>query len=450
MAISGLSVFEVRPTVGTDTNGGGFVPGATGTDYSQQNSKNTVGTDISATDAVANGTAVITSATANFGTSIVGNIVYMQGGTGTLTAGWYQVTARASSTSITVDRNVATGTGITINIGGALATLATAWTASIACNTIYVKATGSLTVTATLDITRSSGASFSGGGLMKVIGYTTTRGDNGRFTWTTATNSTPLITLHGCGGLQFQNINFTTSASTKAAAFFVGNNYGANNGIIFDNCVMNGLTYGVDCAGFGNTNNIQFIMHNCEIKNCTVGAFRNNGGIFVDCYIHDNTGIGIETVAANPGGLPLNIIRCVIYNNTSTGVLWNGTTMQFGCMILESCIVSNGGDGVYGNQSSSGNGVPVLIQNCIICFNGGFGIRTAIVIANGNLPAYFGFNNAFYSNSSGPYSTGLSSATDITLTGDPFTSKATGDFSLNSTAGAGAACKTAAFASSFF
>jgi len=62
-AISVNSVFEVR-TAGNDTNGGGFVTGAAGTDYSQQDANNTVGADISTTDAVAAGTTTITSITA--------------------------------------------------------------------------------------------------------------------------------------------------------------------------------------------------------------------------------------------------------------------------------------------------------------------------------------------------------------------------------------------------
>lgn len=64
MSLSAATVFEVRPGAGNSTNGGGFVAGATGTDYSQQNNKNSGSTDKSTTDAVANGTTTITSATA--------------------------------------------------------------------------------------------------------------------------------------------------------------------------------------------------------------------------------------------------------------------------------------------------------------------------------------------------------------------------------------------------
>ena len=122
MAISNTQVLEVR-TAGNDTNGGGFNSAAAGVDYSQQDTKNTVGNNISTTDAVANGTTTITSATATFTADIVGNLIYLQGGTGALAAGWYQVNTFTNGTTIVVDRTVAAGTGITMNIGGAMASI---------------------------------------------------------------------------------------------------------------------------------------------------------------------------------------------------------------------------------------------------------------------------------------------------------------------------------------
>src|SRR4051794_28973064 len=100
-------MWEVR-TAGADTNGGGYVSG--GTDYSQNDHKNAAGcvscgsttANLSTTDAVANGTTTITSASAAFTSSITGNMIYLQGGSGSLAAGWYQATY-VSSTSITVD-----------------------------------------------------------------------------------------------------------------------------------------------------------------------------------------------------------------------------------------------------------------------------------------------------------------------------------------------------------
>jgi hypothetical protein len=45
MALSSATVLEVR-TTGVDTNGGGFVTGATGTDFSQQNAAQYSGTNL--------------------------------------------------------------------------------------------------------------------------------------------------------------------------------------------------------------------------------------------------------------------------------------------------------------------------------------------------------------------------------------------------------------------
>ena len=79
---------------------------------------------IPVTDGVTNGTATITSATASFGTDVVGNLVYVQGGTGSVAANWYEIISRTNATTIVVDRTtgLTAGTGVTLNIGGTLAT----------------------------------------------------------------------------------------------------------------------------------------------------------------------------------------------------------------------------------------------------------------------------------------------------------------------------------------
>src|SRR5689334_4033214 len=105
MALSANTVWEIQ-TGGNDANGGGFVTGASGTDYSQTATKRTAtGSDDSTTDAVANGTTTLTSATANFTTEIVGNIICLSGGSGSLTKGWYQVASRTNATTIVLDRS---------------------------------------------------------------------------------------------------------------------------------------------------------------------------------------------------------------------------------------------------------------------------------------------------------------------------------------------------------
>src|SRR5215471_17621800 len=83
MAISAAAVFCVLNGSplgsGVDTNGGGFVAGASGTDYSCQPAA-----QVAVTDLVANGTFTITSATANFNATHVGSLIYLSGGSGSL------------------------------------------------------------------------------------------------------------------------------------------------------------------------------------------------------------------------------------------------------------------------------------------------------------------------------------------------------------------------------
>jgi hypothetical protein len=117
MALSAQTAWEVRPTNGSDTNGGGFVAGSTGTDWSTQNAAQYAKTDI-----VTNGTTTITSATSNWGTDVVGNIIYIAGGTGSLAGVWRQIVTRVSASNLTLDAStgLAASTGCTGNVGGAL------------------------------------------------------------------------------------------------------------------------------------------------------------------------------------------------------------------------------------------------------------------------------------------------------------------------------------------
>jgi hypothetical protein len=53
--------------------------------------------------------------------------------------------------------------------------------------------------------------------------------------------------------------------------------------------------------------------------------------------------------------------------------------------------------------------------------------------------------NAYRNNTSGPRQYLTAGANDVTLTADPYTNEAGNDFSLNATAGGGAACTDTGF-----
>lgn len=449
MALPTTSVWEVRPGgTGSDTNGGGFDSAMAGTDYSRQDAKNSAGNNKSTTDAVGVGTTTLTSATASFTSAIVGNIIYITG-TGA-TTGWYEVTAFTNSTTVTLDRSPGTGTGWTMNIGGALNTVSQAYTNATASNTIWIKATNTYTVTATLTLTGANLLPF------QFIGYTTTRGDGGQITWTTSTNSIILLTMGAVGyNYLFQNIIFTNTASSTANCIDGGLS-GQSSLIRFKNCTFSGFAIAI---ALGYANGIRFngmflFMETCEITSSTSHGVTCSGtNWFTNCYIHGNGGNGIHITAVQSGdtaGGAVHIDRCVIYDNTEIGVYIDqmaasgGSIQNYAWPHLENCaVVDNGSDGIKIN-SGSGDHNALVCKNTVIESNGGYGINN-----NSSTTGYLFifYNNAFRANGSGNYNNFTADPTDITLSGEPFNSIPS-DWTLNNTAGAGAACRNAGFPTS--
>lgn len=80
------------------------------------------------------------------------------------------------------------------------------------------------------------------------------------------------------------------------------------------------------------------------------------------------------------------------------------------------------------------------VENCIFYGKGTYGIRNN----NSRVPyCVAGGANAFGANSTADKSGVPNLPGDVALSGDPFTDAANGDFTLNNTAGAGAACRNA-------
>lgn len=415
MALPANSVFEVR-TAGNDTNGGGFVTGSAGTDYSQQDNKNTAGSDISTTDAVGNGTTTLTSATANFGTTIVGNIIYLQGGTGALVAGRYRVTARASTTSITLDRAVAAGTGITMNIGGAVASLgilgSTTATILVDFNKIHIKA-GTYSITsATGNI---SGGRFSKAQILYIEGYQTTRGDLG---------TPPVLQVSGV-------INFAVITLV---------NMGIIKNVTVDGATQTGIR-GFDMSGQDT------IVYKCSAINCKNTGFYGGGynsrfyycvatgcatqpafsfGRFYGCVAYSNTAVGFNNAIAD---------RCLSYGNT--GATTDGfNSITVGESYVNCVAYGNGRDGFRID------GANTLLINCIAESNTGVGFNLSPTNpASGQLYNCAGYSAGTNINlGTGSF---VSNTGFVTGTGSFFTNAASGDFSLNNTAGQGAALRAA-------
>ena len=429
MAISANTAWEVRPTNGNDANGGGFVAGATGTDWSQQNFP-----QYSVNDGVANGTTTITSASATFGTDVPGNLIYVQGGTGTITAGWYQIVSRTNSTTIVVDRStgLTAGTGVTLHIGGALKTLAQSAAIYAASNKIFAK--GEAIQTTTAGVTFSTGATPSATAPMtRIIGYTSVRGDGGQFTLKLLTNA-GLIGIQPSGaGISLENITVDCNSLGTSEGFGAGN-FGR-----LVNCIVKNFTL----VGI-NTGSTQFLVHGCEVTGGTSAAseavlLQAAETYMQFCNIHDNACTGVKISGTGP-----SVRHCLIANNT--GASSDGIQVSAGnSLVIEgNTIYGSGRDGIRWAVANTPI-IATVVNDNILASNGGWGMNstTAAFAAD---PVWDG--NVYYNNTSGtrnnmddtggtnaingvsPYTNTL----DIVITnGSPFTNAAGGDFTLNNT-----------------
>lgn len=434
MAIPAATVWEVRPATGSNNNGGGFVAGASGTDYSQQDSAQISFTDlvIDASDAKK-----LTSAGNPFTSSHVGNIIQVTSGTG-FTAGFYQIVSVASNIA-TCDRNVGTtsSTGGHAALGGALATVAGV-TALVAGNTVYVKGTLTVTTATTLSISASVSV-----GPITYNGYSTARNDGTRATWTTATNSVNLIETNNVQGYVFKNFDFSCTAGTPGDCFHAKN---SNNvgGMWIDNCLIHGWNRGINGDFSVDWSFASIVVSRTRIYSCTSHGVTGTGfEVFLGCYIHDNGGDGIHIINGGPRS-QLVVWRCVIKSNTGKGIqdLQDLPTNPSGAggaasfvVVLESDILNNGSDNIKVSRTS--NPACFVLFNSIVDAAGGYGLNSDQVgyamMALGAI--------AWRANTTADTNNVPKSLSDVTLTGDPFTNRSSDDFTLNGTAGAGAACK---------
>jgi hypothetical protein len=443
MSVNATTVWEVRPTLGSDTNGGGFDPGVSspGTDYSQQTSPQYALTGIAS---AGSGNVVLYASASS---DMVGNVAFCSGGTN-FNSGWFEIVSVVVGVSMTFGTNAAgqsicsgVGAAGAINIGGALATVLSSLSpgnsvAFVQFNTIWIKATGTLTVTAPLNL--QSGTQYN----LTFIGYTATRGDGGQVTWTTATNSTRLIEIgfNGTLGLTLQNIYFSNSASSRSDGVYATGSPATQ--VLCINCVFDGFTNGINgSSDFSGGPITGLICIFCEAKNCSnIGIVNDGDTLLVACYLHSCTTAGAQ-VQSN--GTSLNSFdRCAFASNGSGLIIQDDQNKN---VCLSNCAFwSNTNDGI--TKQSNGSGCPYVLINCIFYGNGGWGINYSGSSIDTMQP--FVTANAFGSNGSGNRNNfPFGSATDITLTVDPFTNPSAGDFSLNSTTGGGTSCKGVGFPS---
>lgn len=411
MALATTTVWEVRST-GSDNNGGGFVPGSGGTDYSQQDAAEYSFADLASSNGTAAAPAV-TSASRSFSAADVGNILHITAGT-SWTVGYYEIVSVASGAA-TLDRacgSVAALSSGSYAVGGALASMAGLAAAWVGQNTAWIKAQSIYPLNAGFVIPGGSWPGYP----TQMYGYGTTRGDGSQATIQTASGASSFLSS-GSGGC-YTLKNLVLDANKIATNAFS------------------------DPNGFG-------LIDNCSFENSTSTCFNNSGSYVVirnSLCLGTPAGAvpwsiagsnvlldGCSTTGGSDGiylrGIGDSVLHCNISNVSNIGIYLGAT-----CCAVRNCNVYNsGGNGIQ----SMGDGRQCLIENNIVYGSGGYGLE--YTQSAGQVIADY---NAYGANTSGNYdSTYAPGLHDVVLTASPFTDPANGDFSLNDDPGGGALLK---------
>lgn len=432
MGVAAAAVFDTKAT-GTgvsDNNGGFFVTGASGTDYSQQNSPQYALTGLASSGS---GNTVLSAAAS---TDMVGNGANAVSGTN-VNPGIYQVISVVAGVSITFSTNaagqsIASGVvaSLVLNIGGRLLTVGKAQGALSMGNIVYLN--GTFTVTVEIAISTSVGAGF-----VTYIGYSSTRTDLGQATIQTSTNSVDIINCSGATNLLFKNITLIVTAGTPGSCINARTSDGARFRLI--NCLINGGAFGIRGNRSGADFGIKGLsLELTEVKNAVSHGVVNTFVTFMDySFLHDNGGAGF---CQDQGSSWSYSYKTVFYKNATGGVIVgdsNNDAHVQNHSYYECVFSTNTGPGING----AGSGGPVIrAHNCIFDRNTTYGVDLGT--AAGTSWSVF-YNCAFYSNTTAQRRTNADAhapINDITLTADPYVTVGT-NFALNNTTGGGAACK---------
>ena len=164
-------------------------------------------------------------------------------------------------------------------------------------------------------------------------------------------------------------------------------------------------------------------------------------GCFVKNVRGDGFGASINTIAS--------FEDCIAKDCKRHGFSSEVTTESYK-MSFRNCIAyGNGSSGFY--FPTSATALNAHVQNCIAYNNGAYGIAVAAGSAalNDRIARGMWDYNFVGANVSSNYQNQSAGANDVALSADPFTDAANDDFSLNNTAGGGAACRAAAFPGAF-
>jgi hypothetical protein len=460
-AINATTQWYIR-NGGAATGGGGFDATLGGKNYANQDACQVTIDNAAITATIDGSTITFTGATYTPTIADRGNIVNVITTTGgtppTLTR--YSITSHTATTwTIDIASGAVAATITSACMGGAFAKLSQ-WVlpngrangvSSTGTWIVWVK--GGTTYTATSSNDWKMDAPVTGTPQITIKGYTTTPGDDGRFTLTSSTNSVDLISdLTGSTTWAVVNANLTHTAATRGICMVV---LDSNDVMTIRNVTMDGCLNGINADNAGaHYPALGVHIIDSEIKNCTsdcVKVYSATTGIYPvtlrNSWIRGATGVGLIFATNLPN---FQCYRSVISGNSSHGVSWNVAVASSTISVvdIEGCnFRSNGGDGFRAGVGNVGATGPLAyyIRNSISYGNGGFGFNLTAGTLLSSTFAQFD-HNGYGDNISGNLNNLTAGTGDQTLTVDPFMSAT--DFALNNTAGGGAALRRAGAASS--
>lgn len=413
-----VSIAAGVASVGTPTGGTWSI------DYSQ------CGTGLAFSDLVQATTTTCTSAAMPMGKNFVGNTFRIASGTGTWTVQTLLITS-VTGTTATVDKTLGGtgGTGGTGVLGGCLATPGMAGSLHISQNKIWIK-NGTYTITSATTNVAAGCLSLTAGsataGMTAAYGYASLRTDAPK------TTSRPTLQASGITSFNVTSLN----ANTEVAYLILD---GAS---LATSCGVNGVNISSrsryvtakNCKNAGFTN-AHYLY--CDATGCaTISAFL--AGFGYGCVAWSNTVTGFEA------NLSIHFVDCLSVNNSGASSDGFSAGSGTGARFINCTAYNNGRHGFHNPSSTWG-----VFTNCVSYAN--TGANFAVAATNDNVVlenCAAGLGGV----SSANFSASINSRCqigNITLSADPFTAKSSGDYSLNSTAGGGAACRAAGVIGAF-
>jgi hypothetical protein len=382
MAISANAVWNLRSsatgTVGK--NGGFFVTGASGTNYSLQDGAQY------ALNGVTSGGAGNTITVASASSDMIGNGIFVVSGTNFTLNSWFEIT-NVVGTVVTCSTNAAgasisTGIGSSgvMNIGGAN-TLPSAladdmFEAGAAGNTYYIKS-GSYTVGESISLVRDGTTSLP----IKIKGYTSTQGDSctgdSRPILSFGSFSLTLGSYYWCHNLSINSSSVTTLTM------------GASNKIV--NCkVINKSSTGTN----GINTSTNFFIHSCEAACLGLGTAINlstNSGTVANCYIHSSANGIVAALTSGHQSIFNNLIIDCLYG-VAVSALTSGVVFIANNTFCTPISSTSGFSVSYGIYATSALPTGIILTNNIFSQ-----LVTGVYTAN-NPQMSFELYNDYYDN----------------------------------------------------